>query len=123
MVRRVVSQQPEYDLTDECDLPAEVDASVRVVRRVAVWYFTVFVLVVLSVPGLTVALDWWSQGRVIGGMSPNFVMAAMGLYVVFFGLAIAAATLTNAVEQRMLGGIGHGDDEGHSGGDGHSGQS
>ena len=96
----------EYEYADEYDLPAEVDASARVVRRVAVGYFTVFLVVVLAVPGLTVALDWWSKGRLIGGMSPYFVMAAVGLYVFFFVLAVAAATLANAVEQRMLGGTG-----------------
>lgn len=99
----------EHELTDEYDLPAEVDATVRVVRRIAVGYFTVFLVVVLAAPGLTIALDWWSNGRIVGGMSPYFVMAAVGLYVFFFALAIAAGTLVNAVEQRMLGGTG-GDD-------------
>lgn len=108
-------QEPGHDFDDERDLPAEVDATVRVVRRVALGYFTVFLVAVLAVPGLTVALDWWSQGRVIGGMSPNFVMAAVGLYVVFFVLAIAAAMLANAVEQRMLGGTARDNDEGRSG--------
>lgn len=118
------AQQPERnqagaeapsDFTDEYDLPAEVDATVRVVRRVAVGYFALFLVAVLAVPGLTVALDWWWQGRVIGGMSPNFVMAAVGLYVVFFVLAIAAALLVNAVEQRMLGGMWHRTDDGRNG--------
>ncbi|MQA08910.1 MAG: hypothetical protein GEU98_10270 [Pseudonocardiaceae bacterium] len=87
-----------------------MDASCRTLRRVAIGYFTVFLVVVLAVPGLTLALDWWSRGRLIGGMSPNFVMAAVGLYVFFFVIAIAAATLANAVEGRMLGGPGPGHD-------------
>lgn len=105
----------EYGSVDEYDLPAEVDASVRTLRRVAVGYFAVFLVVVLAVPGLTLALDWWSQGRLIGGMSPSFVMAAGGLYLFFFVLAVAAATLANAVEQRMLGGPGHDVDDQRSG--------
>jgi hypothetical protein len=37
-------------------------------------------------------------------MSPSFVMAAFGLYVFFFVIGLAAATLSTAVESRMLGG-------------------
>ena len=90
--------------SDEHDTPAEVDATVRTVRRVAVGYFVVFLVAIGGVPGLTLVLDWWSKGRVIGGMSPSFVMAAFGLYVFFFVIGLAAATLSTAVESRMLGG-------------------
>lgn len=89
---------------DEYDSLAEVDATFRTQRRIAIGYFAVFLAITLAVPTLTLVLDWWSQGRVIGGMSPNFLMAAGGLYVCFFGLAVAAATLATAVEDRMLGG-------------------
>jgi len=41
-------------------------------------------------------LDWWSSGRLIGGMSPNFAMAAFGLYGFFLILGIAAASLATA---------------------------
>jgi uncharacterized membrane protein len=85
-------------------MPAEVDATMRTVRRVAIGHVAIFLGVVLLVPFLTVALDWWSEGRLIGGMSPNFVMAAFGLYVFFFALSVAAARLSNTVEDRMLGG-------------------
>lgn len=88
---------------DEHDSPAEVDAAFRTQRRIALAYGGLFLLATLGVPLLTLALDWWSDGRVLGGMSPNFVMAAGGLYVVFFLLAVAAATLANSVEDRMLG--------------------
>lgn len=89
---------------DEHDTPAEVDATVRTLRRVAVGYFIVFLVAIGGVPGLTLVLDWWSEGRLIGGMSPSFVMAAFGLYVFFFAIGLAAATLSTAVESRMLGG-------------------
>jgi uncharacterized membrane protein len=89
---------------DAFDTPAEVDATFRTQRRIAVGYFVVFLLVTLAVPALTLVLEWWSQGRLAGGMSPYFVMAAAGLYVFFFVLALAAATLSSAVEDRMLGG-------------------
>ncbi|GAA1772390.1 MULTISPECIES: hypothetical protein [Streptomonospora] len=100
---------------DEHDTPAEVDAAFRTLRRVAVGHVAVFAGVVVGVPLLTAALDWWSQGRLFGGMSPMFAMTAFGLYVFFFVLCLAAATLSNAVEERMLGGPAreaHHDEEG-----------
>lgn len=89
---------------DEHDTPAEVDASFRTLRRVAIGYVAVFLVAITGVPALTLALGWWSEGRLIGGMSPSFVMAAFGLYVFFFVIGLAAATLSTAVEARMLGG-------------------
>jgi uncharacterized membrane protein len=88
---------------DDFDTTAEVDATFRTQRRVAVGYFAVFLAVTLAVPTLTLVLGWWSTGR-IAGMSPNFVMAAGGLSVVFFLVALAASSLADAVEDRMLGG-------------------
>lgn len=88
---------------DEYDTPAEVDATFRTQRRIAVGHFLVFVGVTVAVPTLTLVLDWWSAGRLFGGFSPNFLMAAIGLYAFFFLLALAAATLATAVEDRMLG--------------------
>lgn len=91
------------DPGDEYDAPADVDAAFRTVRRVVVGHFVVFLGVVVAVPVLTLTVDWWSRGRLVGGMTPSFVLAAFGLYVFFFLLAAAAATLSNAVEDRMLG--------------------
>lgn len=82
--------------------PAEVDATFRTLRRVAVGYFVVFLLAVAAFPVLSLTLDWWSQARLVGGMSPGFLVAAFGLYVFFAVLGIAAARLTSAVEHRML---------------------
>ena len=73
-------------------------------RRVAVGYFVVFLLAVVGVPALSLTLGWWSKGQLIGGMSPGFAMAAFGLYVFFFLVGLGAATLSTAVEARMLGG-------------------
>jgi FtsH-binding integral membrane protein len=85
------------------DTAPEVDATFRTQRRIVVAYFAVFLLVTLAVPALTLVLDWWSEGRLIGGMSPAFVMTAAGLYVFFFLLALAASSLSTTVEDRMLG--------------------
>lgn len=92
--------------SDEHDTPAEVDAAFNTLRRVAVFHVAVFAGVVAAVPVLAVVVDWWSQGRLFGGMSPMFAMACGGLYVFFFLICLAAATLSNAVEARMLGGPG-----------------
>lgn len=84
--------------------PAEVDATFRTLRRVAFGYFAVFVVAITGVPALALTDDWWSKGRLIGGMSPGFAMVAFGLYVFFLIIGLAAATLSTAVEARMLGG-------------------
>ncbi|MBL0885097.1 hypothetical protein [Myceligenerans indicum] len=99
---------------DEHDTPAEVDAAFRTLRRVAVWHFVLFLAAVLGVPALSLTLGWWSGARIDGGMSPGFAMAAFGLYVFFLAVGLAAATLSSAVEARMLGGAHEeaGDDDG-----------
>lgn len=86
------------------DTPAEVDAAFRTMRRIAVTYFVVFLAVVASFPVLTVTLDWWTESRLFGDLSPAFLAASVGLYVVFAVIGIAAATLSSSVESRMLGG-------------------
>ncbi|MCI2264809.1 hypothetical protein [Sediminivirga luteola] len=86
------------------DTPAEVDAAFRTLRRVAVGYFLVFLGVVAAFPLLSFTLDWWSEARVLGDLSPGFLTAAIGLYAVFAVIGMAAASLSSAVEARMLGG-------------------
>jgi hypothetical protein len=88
---------------DEYDTPAEVDAIFRTQRRVAFSYLAVFAVMVLGVPLLTATLEWWSTGRLIGAISPNFAMAAAGLYLVFLVIGVGAASLASEVEDRMLG--------------------
>lgn len=97
-------------IVDEFDSPTEVDAAFRTQRRAAIGYFVLFALGTFAMPALTVALPWWSQARLVGGMSPAFVMAAVGLYVLFFVVALAAALLANGVEDAMLGGRDEQDD-------------
>ncbi|MPZ74466.1 MAG: hypothetical protein GEU74_14790 [Nitriliruptorales bacterium] len=89
---------------DEFDAPAEVDAAFRTQRRVAAAYFLIFVAVLLSPPSLALVLEWWAEGRLFGGMTPGFAFVGIGLYIFFFLMSVAAATLANAVEDRMLGG-------------------
>lgn len=90
--------------SESLDSPAEVDAVFRTQRRIGVGYAAVFALVLAGVSILTVTLGWWTSGRVVGGMSPGFLVAAVGLYLVFVAVATAAGSLANAVEDRMLGG-------------------
>ncbi|MDR7381966.1 hypothetical protein [Promicromonospora iranensis] len=92
------------DGVDEHDTPAEVDATFRTLRRVAITHFVLFLAAVMGVPALSLTLGWWSGGRLAGGMSPGFAWAAFGLYAFFLVIGLAAATLSSAVEARMLGG-------------------
>lgn len=85
------------------DSPAEVDAVFRTQRRVSVGYALLFALLLASVSVFTVGLAWWTTGRILGGISPGFLMAAFGLYLVFVALAAAACSLASAIENRMLG--------------------
>lgn len=101
--RRSVVCDVMDDGVDTSDTPAEVDATFRTLRRVAVGYFVVFLLAVAAFPVLSLTLDWWSSSRLVGGMSPGFLVAGFGLYVFFAVLGVAAASLSSAVEHRMLG--------------------
>ena len=88
---------------DEVDTAAEVEAAFRTQRRIALRYFAAFMFVALAAPAATVLIDRWSEIRVINGLSPAFVTAAFGLYLVFFVVVVAAATLANRSEDQMLG--------------------
>ncbi|TDS87652.1 hypothetical protein EV640_101445 [Nesterenkonia aurantiaca] len=89
---------------DVRDTPAEVDAAFRAQRGVALAYFLVFLVLVAAFPVLTMTLQWWTEARVFGELSPGFVAAAGGLYLAFAVIGIAAARLSASVESRMLGG-------------------
>lgn len=88
---------------EEFDGPSEVAAAARTQRRIALGYGLVFLVAILAVPVLSLSLPWWSTSRLLGGMSPSFVVAAGGLYAFFLALGVAAATLARSVEDRMLG--------------------
>jgi len=88
---------------EQFDGHSEVVAAARTQRRIALGYGLVFVLAILSVPMLSLSLPWWTGSRLVGGMSPSFVVVAGGLYVFFLALGVAAATLARSVEDRMLG--------------------
>lgn len=88
---------------DEFDSPAEVDAVFRTQRRIAVGYGVLFLCAVLIIPALTLVTDWWSTGRLAGWWTTSFVAAGAGLYLCFFLLGLAAASLADGVERRMLG--------------------
>lgn len=85
------------------DTPAEVDAAFRTLRRVALAYFALFLVVVAAFPILSVTLDWWLSARLLGDLSPGYLAVGVGLFVVFAGIGIAAATLSSNIEHRMLG--------------------
>jgi hypothetical protein len=103
-VERWEPNPADTGMPEEFDGPAEVAAAAATQRRVALGYAAVFLLGILAVPVLTVTLPWWSQARLLGGMSPSFLVAAIGLYGFFLALGIAAASLARSVEDRMLGG-------------------
>lgn len=85
------------------DTPAEVDASFRTLRRVALTYFVVFLLILVAFPVLTMTLDWWLTARLIGDLSPGFLTVTIGLFLAFAAIGVAAATLSSSIEHRMLG--------------------
>lgn len=102
-VSRPGSGFAHHDGLEAFDAPAEVAASARTQRRIALAYGLLFALGVFAPPALSLTLPWWSGARLAGGMSPGFVAAAVGLYVFFLVLGIAAASRARSVEVRMLG--------------------
>jgi len=88
---------------DDTDTPAEVDAVWRSQRRIALSYFVVFAIGTFGVGLAIVGLSWSGDNTVFGGFSPAFVLAGGALYVFFLILAVAAATLANSIEDRMMG--------------------
>lgn len=87
----------------EYDTPADVEATFRTERRISLGYFVVFLLVTFAVPAMAILLPWWTGARIAGGMSPAFLMTAIGLYLFFLVIGVLAATLADNVEARMLG--------------------
>lgn len=92
-----------YASFDDADAPAEVDAVFRIQRRIALAHFFVFISVTLGVGLALVGLQWTAESEVFGGFSPGFAMAAVGLYLFFVLVGVAAASLANSIEDRMMG--------------------
>lgn len=92
-----------YSSFHDVDTSAEVDAAFRSQRRIAVAYFMLFVVVLAGVAVGTVASGWATSQGLPGGFSPSFLMTAVGLYLFFVAVGLAAASLANAVDDRMLG--------------------
>jgi hypothetical protein len=93
----------EYSSFHDVDTSAEVDAAFRSQRRIAVGHFAVFAIAIVGL-GLSILLSDWAIGdRVLGGFSPSFLLAAVGLYAMFVAIAVAGASLANGVDNKMLG--------------------
>ncbi len=88
---------------DDSDTPAEVDAAFRSQRRIAIGYFAVFCIVIIGSVGATTIGPWATKTRVGEAFNPAFLLAGLVLFVVFTLIAIAAASLADAVDDRMLG--------------------
>ncbi len=92
-----------YSSFHDVDTSAEVDAAFRSQRRIALGHFTVFLIGIVGL-GLSILLSDWAIGdRVVGGFSPSFLLAAIGLYGLFVVIAVAGASLANGVDNKMLG--------------------
>jgi hypothetical protein len=87
---------------DADELP-DVDAAFRSQRRIAVAYFAVFATGIVGAAAVTTSSRWAVADRVLGGFSPSFLIAAVAIYVFVVVLGLAAATLANGVDDRMLG--------------------
>lgn len=86
------------------DTPAEVAAAFRTQRRVAIAYLLLFLTLTVAVPALNTFVDWWTDGRLLGGISPAFAVSTVGLYGVIITIGVLGARVADQVERRMLGG-------------------
>lgn len=92
-----------YASFNDTDTPAEVFAVWRTQRRLAVSYMALFLVGTLGVGVAIGTIPWVTDTTVFDGFSPGFLLAAAGLYVFFLGIGVAAASLANGVEHRMMG--------------------
>lgn len=91
-------------LEDPEDTPAEVAATFRTERRVAVAYMALFLGTTLLIPVLNALVDWWTDGRLLGGISPAFAVSTVGMYVLIITIGVLGTRVADQVERRMLGG-------------------
>lgn len=88
---------------DEADTAAEVDAAFRAQRRTAIIGFVVFATITFGAVGLTLAGGWWTDLDVADGLSPAFLAAGAGAYLVFLAVGALVARRANRIERSMLG--------------------
>lgn len=88
---------------DDSDTAAEVDAAFRSQRRIAVVYFAIFLVVLLTTVGATTIGRWATGTRIGSAFTPAFILASVGLFGFFVAIGLAAALLADAVDERMLG--------------------
>lgn len=87
----------------EFDSIEEVDAVARSLRRVAFQYAFVVVTIFLSVPLLSLLSPWWTTAPIWGGLTPNFLMVAVGLHVILVLAALLYNRVASRSEDEMLG--------------------
>jgi hypothetical protein len=95
--------QRRGDWTNDVDTADEVDAAFRSQRRAAITHFLLFGLLLGGCVVAVLSLQWWTESRVISGLSPGFVIVGGGFYVAFVAIAMSAATLANGLEDSMMG--------------------
>lgn len=90
---------------DETDFDSieEVDAVARSLRRKALQYAAVILVLLLAVPLFAwIGPDWFSR-PVWGGFTLNFLTVAVLLHVAFVVVAVAFTGVANRSEDEMLG--------------------
>lgn len=92
------------DVFEPADTPAEVAAAFRTQRRVATAYLGLFFAIIVVIPVLNSLIGWWTDGRLLGGISPAFALSTGGLYLVIITIGVLGARVADQVERRMLGG-------------------
>ena len=93
----VGSEETDFDSIEE------VDAVARSLRRKAIQYSVVILLLLLTVPLLAWLAPPWFARPIWGGLTLNFLTAAVLLHFAFVGVAIAFARVANRSEDEMLG--------------------
>ena len=90
---------------DETDFDTieEVDAVARSLRRKALQYSVVIVLLLLAVPLLAWLGPLWFARPVWGGLTLNFLTVAVLLHFAFVVVAVAFVRVANRSEDEMLG--------------------
>lgn len=87
----------------EFDSFEEVDAVARTLRRAAIPYGVTFVCVLVTIPILSRFAEWWFARPVWGGLTLNFLAAAVLLHPILLAIALTYTRFAEHVEDEMLG--------------------